>query len=131
MNHELLHTEDLLAQVGELEHIRYHACRSARVTTEREDKIHYLVVAAKAQRARREIEAKIGDISETDWCLVKSGQRVRQLNYETMEGDLGVFEEIEDLVDLINSHALGRDMSGCKACGADKEATLAEKGEVD
>lgn len=119
--HKHLALEDTLNLVGELEHIRYHACRSARVAQEQEDKIHYLVTATRAQRWRREVEAKLGDISELDWCLVKGAQRVRQLNYETMDGDMVVFDGLEELVDSINSHALKQDMTGCKSCSADRD----------
>lgn len=122
MNHSQMNLEDTLALVGELEHVRAHACRSARVAKEQEDKIHYLVTAARAQRWRREVEAKLGDISELDWCLVKAAQRVRQLNYETMNGDMAVFDGLEEMVDEINSHALKRDMTGCKSCAEDKTA---------
>lgn len=121
MNHELLHTEDLLAELGELEHIRYHSLRSAHVTAVKEDKFFYLVMAAQAQRIRRKVQAQLGDINETDWCLVKSAQRLRQLSYETMVGDQELFDELEELVDSINTHALGQDMSGCKSCEADKK----------
>lgn len=122
ISHEHLALEDTLSLLGELEHARYHALRSAHVAEKKEDKMHYLVTAARAQRARRKVQAKLEEIGETDWCLVKSGQRLRQLNYELMDGDTETFNELEELVDSINSHALHQDMSGCKSCSADKDA---------
>lgn len=119
MDHDHLALEDALAELGELEHIRAHALRSAHVATEQADKMHYYVTAVRAQRLRRSLQAKLADISETDWCLVKAAQRLRQLSYELMEGDTENFDAVEELVDSINSHALGQDMSGCKSCEAD------------
>lgn len=122
ISHEHMALEDTLALLGELEHTRYHALRSAHVAEKDEDKMHYLVTAARAQRARRKVQTKLEEIGETDWCLVKSGQRLRQLNYELMNGDTELFKELEELVDSVNSHALHQDMSGCRSCKADKDA---------
>lgn len=123
MDHEHLALEDKLWLISELEHARAHTLRSAHVATDQEDKMFYLVTAARCQRLRRKAQSKLGEIDEKDWCLVKSAQRLRQLNYELMAGDEELFNELEDLVDSVNSHALKQDMSGCKSCHDDKLAT--------
>lgn len=120
IDHSKLNLEDRLALLSELEHLRRHALRSAQATKDTEDEFFHLVTAASAQRLRREVEAKLGDISDPDWCELKSAQAIRQLNYETMEGDQQLFTALEELVDSVNSHALKQDMSGCKACKSDK-----------
>lgn len=122
IDHSKLNLEDRLALVSELEHLRRHALRSAYATKDTEDGFFHLVTAATAQRLRRQVEAKLGDISDPDWCELKSAQAIRQLNYETMEGDQELFTELEQLVDGVNSHALKQDMSGCMACHEDKGA---------
>lgn len=120
IDHSKLNLEDRLALLSELEHLRRHALRSAHATKDTEDEFFHLVTAASAQRLRREVEAKLGDISDPDWCELKSAQAIRQLNYETMEGDQQLFTALEELVDSVNSHALKQDMSGCQACKSDK-----------
>lgn len=119
-NHTHLALEDTLMLLGELEHGRRHALRSARVVPAQEDKFFWLVTAARYQQARRKVQAKLGDIAVEDWCAVKVAQSVRQLNYELMSGDEELFNELEELTDSVNSHALKQDMTGCKSCAADK-----------
>lgn len=122
IDHSKLNLEDRLALISELEHMRRHALRSAHATKDTNDEFFHLVTAATAQRLRRQVEAKLGDISDPDWCELKSAQAIRQLNYETMEGDQELFTELEQLVDSVNSHALKQDMSGCRGCQADRSA---------
>lgn len=117
--HSHLALEDALSLIGELEHQRRHNLRSYYSATEQEDKFFHLVSAAQAQRLRRRVQANVGQIDTEDWCILKSAQAIRQLNYEIMEGDEELFNELESFVDSINSHALKQDMSGCKACSAD------------
>lgn len=116
MNHKLLAIEDRLWLVAELEHQRRHCLRSAKVAEEKEQQFFYLVKAAEAQDLRRRVMASLGDISELDWCIVKSAMAIKQLNYETMVGDEELFRDVEDFADSLTGHAFGMDMSGCKAC---------------
>lgn len=120
MNHNLLNLTDKLSLIGELEHIRRHAKRSAKVAEESEDKLFYQVIAANAQSLRRDYQAKYLDTPELDWCLVKSAATLKQLAYES-EDDEEFFERLETLTDQIYTHAFKQDMSGCKACAEDKE----------
>lgn len=123
IDHRHLHLEDTLALLGELEHERYHNLRSAHATKGQDKEFAHLVSGATCQRLRRKIQAQIGEISDEDWCELKSAQRIRQLNYETMEGDTEIFHELEDLVDSINSRILGQNMSNCYSCHEDRETT--------
>lgn len=118
--HNHLALEDTLSLVSELEHVRRHSLRSYYSAQEQEDKFFHLVTAAQAQRLRRKVQSKLGGIDTEDWCILKSGQAIRQLNYELMEGDEELFNELEGFVDSINTHALKQDMSGCQACHEDK-----------
>lgn len=120
--HQHLALEDKLALVGELEHQRRHNLRSYYSATEREDKFFHLVKVAQAQRLRRKVQAKLGEIDTEDWCILKSAQAIRQLSYELMAGDEELFNELEAFVDDINTHALKQDMSGCKACQEDQNS---------
>lgn len=119
-SHTHLALEDTLSLIGELQHLRRHALRSAHASKEQEDKFFHLVTAARAQRLRRQVQSKLGEIATEDWCGLKSAQAIRQLNYELMSGDEELFNELESLVDSVNSHALKQDMTGCKACSSDK-----------
>lgn len=117
--HQHLALEDTLSLLGELEHQRRHNLRSSYAATDPEDKFFHLVAAAQAQRLRRWVQANLGQIDTEDWCILKSAQTIRQLNYELMEGDEELFNELESFVDSLNTHALKQDMSGCKACAED------------
>lgn len=119
-DHERLALEDRLALVGELEHSRRHLLRAAHVAEE-EDKFFYLVEAAEAQRLRRRVMRKLGEIADRDWCPLKSAACIKQLNYETMEGDLELFEELETFADAVSGHALNTDLSDCGACIRDRD----------
>lgn len=119
--HKHMALEDQLRLLGELEHGRAHALRSAHAVKGQEDKFFWLVTAARYQRLRRQVQGKIGEIATEDWCALKVAQNVRQLNYELMSGDEELFNELEDLVDSVNSHVLKRDMTGCGACTNDMQ----------
>lgn len=119
--HDHLALEDTLSLVGELEHQRRHNLRSYFAAKDSEDKFFHLVSAASALQLRRRVQAKVGKVDTEDWCILKSAQAIRQLNYETMEGDEELFNDIESFVDSLNSHALKQDMSGCRACKEDLE----------
>lgn len=124
MNHEHLALEDTLNLVGELEHSRRHNLRSYYAVKDTEHKFHHLVSAAQAQTLRRKVQTKLPDITEDDWCTVKSASAIRQLNYELMSGDEELFKELEAFVDSQYTHALKQDMSGCQACRDDVEKAM-------
>lgn len=115
---------DKIALVGELEHIRRHALRSAVVKAmqEDDDATLYLTWAKRAQTARRELMQKMGDIEDPMWCLCKSAACLRQLSYEIAEADTDALIEIDSLVDDIWGWALSADLSDCEACRDDKNS---------
>lgn len=123
MKHEYFDLEDTLHLIEELEHEKRHSLRAARIAHVKEDKeneMFWLVTAARCKRIRRTLQGKVGEIVDEEWCPLKSAQAIRQLNYETMDGDIEVFNDLEELVDSINSHVLQQDMTGCMACKNDK-----------
>lgn len=118
-DHTRLALADVLSLIGELEHVRRHAIRSAYVTKDAEKKVHYEMVANKAQDIRRDVMQSLEVISDEDWCLVKSAATIRQLVYEIgCKGEKAA--ELEQMVDQIYTQAFGQDMSGCKSCIDDK-----------
>lgn len=124
--HDKASLEDQLLELGQLEHLRTHSLRAARLAhtkDNKKDEVFWLVMAARCTRERRNIQAKIGVSADEEWCPLKVAQCIRQLNYETMNGDAEEFNALEEIVDDVNSHVLKQDMSGCHAC---KEDRLAE-----
>lgn len=125
-NHTKASTSDRIALVGELEHSRRHALRSA-VTLSIEEKpeeaFKFLVWAKQLQDLRRKYMAKhFGSIDTKHWCLCKSTACLRQLAYETEGDDIDFLVEIDNLVDEVWSDATGEDLSDCTACADDKKA---------
>ena len=123
-NHDKASVADKIRLIGELEHARAHALRSAVSAWEEEDdseSIKYLLLAKRAQTLRRDYMKKhFGQLKDTDWCLCKSAACLRQIAYEVCEGDAVELKEIDDFVDEIWGHALDMDLSDCKACKDDK-----------
>lgn len=119
MNHDLLSLTDRISLIGELEHIRRHALRSAKVAKDK-DKLFYEVTALQAQKLRREYQAKYLDCDEKDWCLAKSAATLKQLTYE-LALDANDLQDMENLTDNILSHAYNVDLTGCESCSNDQE----------
>lgn len=120
--HKKLGVEDKLYLIGEIEHARRHALKSAAVAEEKEDKIFYYVKANQALELRRKHQEKLGPIKITDWCLTKVATEIKQLNQETFDGDMELFEETQKFADGLASHALETDLSGCQSCESDANA---------
>lgn len=126
-NHKTAATIDLISELGELEHSFWHAKRSAVSLYNPDDKDDdkwgkYAIWAKAIQEMRRAYQAKVfPDLSEYDWCLLKSLSRIRQIAYETLD-DYGTLKDIDDLVDDITSDIFGTDLSGCAVCKEDKGA---------
>lgn len=132
-DHRLKSLHDSAAFVGELEHVRRHAIRSAHIMGRRlldnpddehiaERGIHYFVVSQKCLELRRTfMEEEFGFVEDEDWCLLKGTAALRQLAYELMPQSMKVLDGTEVLVDTVWGNALGEDMSGCKSCKEDRE----------
>lgn len=124
-NHDKASVADKIRLIGELEHIRAHALRSAAsVWTEEDDSeaVRYLVMAKRAQTLRREyMKNHFNGIKDTDWCLCKAAATLRQILYEVNDGWPEELKEIDDFVDEIWGGALGMELSDCVACKEDRE----------
>jgi hypothetical protein len=121
-NHKSAAISDKIRAIGELEHIRAHALRSATVAVGTDDEMFYLVLAKQAKDMRREFMQKhFPDIDSKLWCLCKSAACLRQIAYEIWEEKAEPLKEIDDMVDEIWSKATGEDLSDCEACKSDKE----------
>lgn len=119
IDYQLKNIVDQIALVGELEHLRRHAERSAVVAKENDkDFVHYLIIAEKARDIRRKVMAELG-LDELDHCMCKSASCIRQLAYETDDGNSELLKELDELVDKVWGHALDMDLSGCQACRED------------
>lgn len=123
-NHSKASIADKIRLIGELEHIRAHALRSAASVLGEEDDseaVKYLILAKRAQTIRRNyMRDHFGDIKDTDWCLCKAAACLRQILYEVNDGWPQELKEIDDFVDEIWGQALGMDLSDCIACKEDR-----------
>lgn len=122
-NHNRAGVSDRIAAVGEMEHARRHAIRSA-IVSDPEDKeasFNFLVWAKQLQDLRRAYMQKhFGDIDTKFWCLCKSTACLRQLAYEVDGDDLEFLREVDNLVDDIWGTAVKKDLSECEACRGDR-----------
>lgn len=126
-NHKTASTVDKIALLGELEHAYAHAVRSAaslyNPESDDSDFARYAIWAAQIRDIRRAYQrSAFPDLSEYDWCLLKSLSRVRQLAYETAGRDFDVLKSIEDLIDDITGTMFDEDLSQCAACREDRQS---------
>jgi hypothetical protein len=120
-NHELAGVSDAIRLVGELEHIRAHALRSAVVAEGTDDEMFYLILAQQAKELRRTyMQDHFPDIDSKLWCLCKSAATLRQIAYEIWGEKAEQLKEIDNIVDTIWGKATGKDLSECEACRDDK-----------
>lgn len=121
-DHQTAGISDAIRLVGELEHIRAHALRSAVVAEGTEDEMFYLVLAQQAKEMRREfMQDHFPKIDSKLWCLCKSAATLRQIAYEGWGSKAENLKRIDNMVDEIWGKALGKDLSGCEACKEDKK----------
>lgn len=114
---------DRIAAVGEIEHLRRHALRSA-ISSEEGSELAFscLVWAKQLQDMRREYMRKhFGEIDDKLWCMCKSAACLRQLAYEVDGDDANFLKEVDNLVDDIWGTAVNKDLSDCESCRADRE----------
>ena len=125
-NHAKASVSDRIAIIGELEHSRRHALRSAvtlSIEEKAEEAFKFLVWAKQLQDMRRVYMGKhFGNIDAKHWCLCKSAACLRQLAYEVEGDDSEFLVEIDNLVDEIWGDATGEDLSDCEACLSDKKS---------
>lgn len=120
-DHETAGISDAIRLVGELEHIRAHALRSAVVAEGTDDEMFYLVLAQQAKEMRREfMQDQFPHIDSKLWCLCKSAATLRQIAYEGWRDKAEQLKLIDNMVDGIWGKALDKDLSGCEVCKEDK-----------
>ena len=114
---------DRITTVGEIEHLRRHALRSA-ISSEEGSELAFscLVWAKQLQDMRREYMRKhFGEIDDKLWCMCKSAACLRQLAYEVDGDDANFLKEVDNLVDDIWGTAVNKDLSDCESCRSDRE----------
>ena len=114
---------DRIAAIGEMEHLRRHALRSA-ISSEEGSELAFncLVWAKQLQDMRREYMRKhFGEIDDKLWCMCKSAACLRQLAYEVDGDDINFLKEVDNLVDDIWGTAVNKDLSDCETCRSDRE----------
>lgn len=114
---------DRIAAIGEMEHLRRHALRSA-ISSEEGSELAFscLVWAKQLQDMRREYMRKhFGEIDDKLWCMCKSSACLRQLAYEVDGDDINFLKEVDNLVDDIWGTAVNKDLSDCETCRSDRE----------
>ena len=122
IDHESKTISDRITVLGELEHIRYHALKSASVKMEDEDaEIFFQTVARMALDFRRAYMKKhFPNIPDELWCLGKAAEIARQRVYEADEGDTEDLKEVDAIWATVWGKISGRDLSGCSVCKEDK-----------
>lgn len=113
---------DRIAIIGEMEHLRRHALRSA-ISSEEGSELafNFLVWAKQLQDMRREYMRKhFGEINDKLWCMCKSAACLRQLAYEVDGDDANFLKEVDNLVDDIWGTAVNKDLSDCETCRSDR-----------
>ena len=123
-DHDKAGVGDRIAAVGEMEHLRRHALRSA-ISSEEGSEFAFscLVWAKQLQDMRREYMRKhFGEIDNKLWCMCKSAACLRQLAYEVDGDDANFLREVDNLVDDIWGTAVNKDLSDCETCKDDREA---------
>ena len=119
-NFDLANLADQISCIGELEHAYYHAIKSAASVKEGKA-VHYLTVASMIKDYRRRyMREHFPKVEETDWCLLKAIETVRQRVYESSESSHKDIKEINDLWTIITEHIFDVDMSGCVSCREDQ-----------
>ena len=119
--HKSASISDKITALGNLEHVYYHAKKSAGVKIEdKEAEIFFQTVAAMAQDFRRRYMKKhFPDCPEELWCLGKAVEIARQRIYESDKGDTEDISDIDAIWQMIWGRITGQDLSGCSACRED------------
>lgn len=112
---------DQITVIGHLEHL-YEHCLKAASTLEEEDAVFYITLADMAKNFRRDFMSRhFPEVKETDWCILKAIESVKQRVYESAHTSHEDLKTANDLWSLITEHIFEVDMSGCSACREDRE----------
>ena len=119
--YKTLNTSDHIRVISECEHIYSHAMRSKQVAWGTDDEVFYQVIANKAKALRRKyMRTYFPDCDDKLWCLGKASASLRQVVYESDEGNTELVKDADDLVDQIWEKITGKDLSDCESCKSDK-----------
>lgn len=119
LKHKKMNLSDKIWQLGELEHLRRHARRSAKVAKDEDEKLFWNVIALQSKKIRRDFQKEYLDTDDLSWCPEKVAASLKQLNYECEQEGSELFDRIENLCDMVLSHALGEDLYSCESCAKD------------
>lgn len=127
--HKSASISDKISAIGELEHVEYHARKSASVKVEDVDaSTFYQTVARMALDFRRRYMKKhFPDCPEELWCLGKAVEIARQRVYEADEGDTEDLADIDAIWSMIWGEISHEDLSGCSSCRADGAESTSKK----
>lgn len=114
--HSVLKFSDRLMLVGELEHLSRHLMLAGAKKLDED----YQLLSEQATAVRRFVMSHY-DISEENWCIVKSNAIVMQLAIE--QKDIMLLSVVSDLVSEVYSKTLGVDLDLCSSCKEDKNET--------
>lgn len=131
--HKSASISDKITVLGNLEHIRYHALKSAAVKMEDgEAEAFFQTVAVMAQDFRRRYMKKhFPNCPEEMWCLGKAVEIARQRIYEADEGDTEDLNDINNLWAYIWGKITGEDLSGCSNCREDTDYIVEKMSDED
>lgn len=123
IDHESKTISDKITATGELEHVLYHARKSASVKLEDEElEIFFQTVARMALDFRRKYMKKhFPDCPDELWCLGKAVETARQRIYEADEGDTEDLNDIDAIWSTVWGKITGKDLSDCAVCKDDKK----------
>lgn len=121
-DYKTANVSDHIRAISECEHIYSHAMRSKQVAWGTDDEVFYQVIANKAKALRRKyMRTYFPDCDDKLWCLGKASASLRQVVYESDEGNTELVKDADDLVDQIWEKITGKDLSDCESCKSDKK----------
>ena len=122
IDHKSKTISDKITVIGNLEHIYYHAKKSAGVVKDKEAETFYLTIAQMAKDFRRAyMKRHFPDCPDDLWCVVKATETARQRVYESDEGDTEDIKGMDNIWAVVMEKLTGQDLSGCSSCREDKE----------
>lgn len=129
VDHHSKTISDKITVVGEVEHVLYHARKSASVKIDNpEDEMFFQTIATMALNFRRKYMKKhFPNCPDELWCLGKAVETARQRIYEADECDTEDLREIDDLWLTIWERITGEDLSDCASCKQDRAEETKKK----
>lgn len=126
-NFDQANLADQITVIGTCEHIFEHACKSASVSN-KEDTVFYQTLADMTKDFRRAfMKRHFPTVTETDWCLLKATDTLRQRIYESAYTSYEDLKAVNELWATLMEHIFNEDLSGCTACKTDKNEDRLEK----